>query len=413
MVIKPFRALRPREDVASRIPSWPYDVLDSDEARRLAHGDPHTFLHVEKPEIDLDPGIDPHDELVYAKGRENLQAMIDAGWLARDDKPAFYLYRLAAGDHEQTGIACVASVEDYLTDRIRKHEHTRPDKELDRTRHIDVVGADAGPILMAYRGVPEINAIVTGATDREPAASFTAADGIGHSLWVVDDPAACQQIEAIFAKIPRTYIADGHHRAAAAARIARERRDKNPGRTGDESYNFFLAVHFPAKQLRVLGYHRLVKDLNGLEPEAFVDRLRAAGFDVKRPHRTKRPTRRGTFSMCLASEWSLLTPGAQIEATGDPVADLDVSVLDRHVLKPILGIGDPRTDQRIAFVGGGRGVEELERLVAAGECAVSFALYPTAIDDVMRVADSGSVLPPKSTWFDPKLRSGMVVHVLD
>ncbi len=413
MVIKPFRGLRPREDLASRIPSPPYDVLDSREARAQAEGDPYTFLHIEKPEIDLDPAIDLYDDRVYATGRDNLRAMIDQGWLVQDDKPAYYVYRLVAGGHVQTGIAGVAAVEDYLGDRIKKHEHTRPDKENDRTRHIDALSANAGPILMAYRGVPELNAIINGIIERQPAVDFIAADGIGHTLWVAADPAECGRIQSLFARIPSTYVADGHHRAAGAARVGRQRREANPSHTGEEPYNSFLAVHFPSHQLQILGYHRLVRDLNGLDPGGFLDRVAKAGFEIKERHRAKRPPRRGTFGTYLAKEgWFLLVPGPEAPPATDPVASLDVSVLSGRILEPILGIGDPRTDRRIDFMGGGRPIEDLERRVEEGECAVAFALHPPAIEDVMSVADAGRVMPPKSTWFEPKLRSGIVVHIL-
>ena len=413
MVIKPFRGLRPCQELASRIPSPPYDVLDSTEARAQAAGDPYTFLHVEKPEIDLDPTVDLYDDRVYATGRDNLRAMVEQGWLVQDEKPAYYVYRLVAGGHTQTGIAGVAAIDDHLTDKIKKHEHTRPDKENDRTRHIDALSANSGPILMAYRGVPELNAVVNGITERQPAVDFVAADGIAHALWVVDDPTLCGQIQSLFARIPSTYVADGHHRAAAAARVGRQRRDANPSHTGEEAYNSFLAVHFPAHQLEILGYHRLVRDLNGLDPGAFLDRVTRADFEIRERHRNKRPPRKGTFGMYLAQEgWFLLLSGPEISPSTDPVGAFDVSVLSGHILEPILGIGDPRTDRRVDFVGGGKPIEEIERRVNEGEAAVAFILHPPSVDDVMRVADAGRVMPPKSTWFEPKLRSGMVVHLL-
>ncbi len=414
MVVKPFRGLRPRSDLASRIPSYPYDVLDSREARELAAGDPHSFLHVEKPEIDLDPEINPYDERVYAKGRENLCSMIDRGWLVRDEAPAYYVYRLTSAEHSQVGIAGVAAVDDYLADKIKKHEHTRPEKENDRTRHIDALSADAGPILLAYRGVPELNAIVRGVVSRAPDVDFTAADGIAHALWVACDPSLCARIESLFARIPCTYVADGHHRVAAAARVGRQRREANPRHTGEEPYDYFLAVHFPARQLHILGYHRLVRDLNGLDPAAFLDRVKKAGFVIKEGHRGKRPPRKGTFGMYLADAgWFLIHPGPEIVPSADAVRTLDIPMLSEHLLRPVLGIGDSRTDRRIDFVGGGRDVEELERRVQGGEHAVAFTLHPPSVEDVMSVADAGQVMPPKSTWFEPKARSGMVVHLLE
>lgn len=413
MVIKPFRGLRPRKDLASRIPSYPYDVLSSLQARGLAAGDPYTFLHVEKPEIDLEPEISPYDDRVYAKGLENLRSMIEKGWLARDEKPAYYLYRLVKGDHSQVGIAGIAAVDDYVAGRIKRHENTRPEKETDRTRHIDVLSANAGPILMAYRGIPELNALVKGASSREPDVDFVAPDGIEHALWVVDDPAACERIEGIFVKIPATYVADGHHRAAAAVRVARGRRETNPAHTGSEPYDFFVAVHFPARDLRIQGYQRLVRDLNGLEEIALLDRIRRAGFDIKEGHRARRPIRPRTYGMCLGDRWYMLTARPEIVPAGDLLRSLDVSILTEGLLQPILGIGDARTDRRIESVGGGGDLDEIERRVGSGEFAIGFALHPPRIEDVMKVADAGGVMPPKSTWFEPKLRSGMVVHLLD
>lgn len=392
MDIRPFRGLRPRPDLASRIPSLPYDVLDSDEARRLADGDAHTFLHVVKPEIDLDPAIDPHDEQVYARGRTNLDAMREAGWLVRDELPAFYLYRLRMGSHTQTGIVGAAAVADYLAGRIKRHEHTRPDKEDDRTRHTQVLGAQPGPVFLAYRDREDLDRIVDRHTGKPAVASFVAVDGVEHQLWVVDTPGDVAEIETALANVPASYIADGHHRAAAYARAA--------GRDGR-----FLAVHFPASQLRILDYNRLVRDLRGRTIAGFLLDVQSAGFAIVSPWDRKRPQRKGTFGMYLDGAWRLLEAR---EAGG-----LDVSLLQDRLLGPVLGVGDPRTDPRIAFVGGGRGVEELERRVDSGAYAVAFALFPTSLDEVMAVADAGEVMPPKSTWFEPKLRSGMVVRLAD
>jgi len=413
MDFRPFRGLRARKDLAARIASHPYDVLDSAEARRLAQGDPDTFLHVEKPEIDLSEDIDIHDDRVYAKGRENLARMAAEGRLVRDDEPLYSIYRIRQGDHAQLGIIGVASVADYDADRIKKHEHTRPDKETDRMRHIDTLSAQTGPVLLAYRALPELNALMTGITAREPEVDFVADDDVEHAVWPVRDAAAAEKIESILSKVPAAYIADGHHRAAAAARVSKERRRR--GDPEGSPSDFFLGVLFPHSQLRIFGYHRLVRDLNGLDTAGFLDRLRQAGFDVRENHRAKRPPHRGTFGLHVAGGWYLLTPPPELGASDDPTAALDVSILSSHVIGPILGIGDLRTDKRIDFVGGGtgKGVEELERRVNSGEHAAGFALYPTALEDVMKVADAGRVMPPKSTWFAPKLRSGLLVHVLD
>jgi uncharacterized protein (DUF1015 family) len=413
MNVKPFRGLRPRADLAAKIPSLPYDVLDSNEARALAHGDPYTFLHVVKAEIDLDPSVDPHDDRVYARARENFQAMREKGWFVRDERPAFYLYRQRMGDHVQTGVVGAAAVSDYLDGSIKKHEHTRPDKEDDRTRHTDAIGAHAGPVFLAYQGRPEIDALVAQGTRGDPATEFVAGDGIGHALWVVDEPSSVARFEEAFRDVPATYIADGHHRAAAYARVARMRRERAGTATGNQPFDRFLAVHFPAAELRILDYNRLVRDLNGLASPGFLRRIEAAGFDLVAPWPGKSPWEAGTFGMYLEGAWRLLVARLDTMTEDGPVKRLDVSVLQDRILGPILGVGDPRTDSRIAFCGGIRGVAELMRRVDSGEYAVAFAMHPTSLDDVMRVADAGAVMPPKSTWFEPKLRSGMVVHLID
>jgi uncharacterized protein (DUF1015 family) len=413
MKVSAFRGLRPRADLAAKIPSLPYDVLDANEARALAHDDPYTFLHVVRAEIDLDPAIDAHDPRVYARARDNLLAMRRRGWLVRDRHPAFYLYRQRMGDHVQTGVVGAASVSDYLEGRVKKHEHTRPDKEDDRTRHADAIGAHAGPVFLAYRGSPTIDALVGDGTRREPEADFVSADGIGHALWVVDDPGEVARLEAAFRDVPASYVADGHHRAAAYARVARMRRSPAGTASREQPFDRFLAAHFPAAELRILDYNRLVRDLHDLEPSVLLRRLDAAGFDLVTPWPGKSPRGPATFGMYVSGVWHLLTarPGTVHEY--DPVKRLDVSILQDRILGPILGVGDPRTDGRIAFCGGIRGVGELERRVESGEHAVAFAMHPTSLRDVMRVADAGAVMPPKSTWFEPKLRSGMVVHLLD
>lgn len=410
MIVKPFRGLRPTPPFAARIPSYPYDVLDSDEARVLAAGDPDTFLHVVKAEIDLDPGTPPDDDRVYAKAQDNFRALVASGRMARDASPGYYVYRLTMGAHVQTGIVGIASVDDYLEGRIRRHEHTRPDKELDRTRHARAIGAHAGPVFLAHRGSAALEEAADRISRQAPAADFTSPDGIRHTLWTADAADAIEAIEAGFRALPCTYIADGHHRAAAYARLAQElRRERGADGRGPAPADFLLAAHFPAAQLRILDYNRLVRDLSGLSAEAFLDRVRSAGFAVREGHAAKAPPRAGTFGLYLGGRWRLLEATGPVEP--DPVKRLDVSILADRLLGPILGIGDPRTDKRIEFVGGIRGTGELERRVDSGGFAVAFALYPTRIDDVMAVADAGEVMPPKSTWFEPKLRSGMVVHL--
>jgi uncharacterized protein (DUF1015 family) len=410
MRVKPFRGLRPRPDLSSRIPSYPYDVVNTSEARDLADGDPHTFLHVVKPEIDLPEDTDPYDESVYAKGRENLRKMIDEGWLVRDDRPAYYVYRLRMGDHVQTGIVGAAAVQDYLDDTIKKHEFTRPAKEDDRVRLVESLEAHPGPVFLTYDGTEAIDAEIAAVVAGPPTVDFTAPDDIGHTLWVVDDPDRTARLEAAFSQVPATYVADGHHRSAAAARVGKIMTDRLASPTGEEPCNYFLAVHFPADQLRILDYNRIVTDLNGLTPDELVERIRAAGFEVSADHGDKRPPKRGSFGMYLDGRWSLLATTPAMDIPDAMPAGLDVSVLTDRLLQPILGIQDPRTDKRIDFVGGIRGMNELERRVDGGDAAVAFAMYPTSLREVMQVADAGEVMPPKSTWFEPKLRSGMVVQ---
>lgn len=413
MLVRPFRALRPRNDLAQRIASPPYDVVSSDEARALANDDPYSFLHVIKPEIDLDPDVDPYADLVYEKGRENLDSMVERGWLVRDEKPAFYVYRLTTGDHGQTGILGAAAVQDYLDDRIKKHEHTRPEKEEDRIRLNDALGANPGPVFLTYRGLPELNALVKGVVSRQPAVSFTAADGVEHALWAVDESASCRKIAELLGRVRCSYVADGHHRAAAAAKLGARRLAKLEDPPDDSPLRFFLAAHFPSEQIRVMDYNRVVRDLNGLDADGFLDRLRSVGFQIIPGHRARRPPHAETFGMYLDGLWYLLAPRPEIVPERDVVGRLDVSILTDRILTPILGLGDQRTDRRIDFIGGIRGMDELERCVDSGRDAVAFALYPTSLDDVMRVADAGRVMPPKSTWFEPKLRSGLVVQLLE
>ncbi len=413
MIVKPFRGLRPTTDLASKIPSLPYDVLSSAEARELAQGDPHTFLHVIKPEIDLDPGVGIYDDRVYEKGVENFRSMIERGWLVRDDRRAYYVYRLTMEGRQQTGILGAAAVRDYIEDRIKKHEHTRPEKEKDRVRLNEALSATPGPVFLTYKTLPELNAVVTGITVGKPAVRFGAPDGVEHTFWVVNEAATCAKVEQLLRAVRQAYVADGHHRAAAAAKVGQRHSARLENPTGDEPCHYFLAAFFPSDQLRVLDYNRVVEDLNGLDPESFLERIESAGFHVKRGHRARRPPHRETFGMYVDGHWYLLTAKPSIVGTGDIVDRLDVSILSDHLLQPVLGIGDPRTDKRIDFVGGIRGMEELALRVDDGRDAVAFALYPTSLEDVMEVAEAGRVMPPKSTWFEPKLRSGLVVQLLD
>lgn len=407
--IRPFRAFRPRPPLAARVASPPYDVLSSQEARLMAEGNEYSFLHISKPEIDLDPGVDLYSPQVYEKGRENFQRFLRDGILVRESRPAFYLYQQQMGDHVQTGVVAGASVEEYEKDLIRKHELTRRDKEDDRTRHIEILDAQTEPVFLCYVARDEIDEMVSSLSKKDPVYHFTAPDGVRHTVWVVDDPDQVHQVREAFRAVDRLYVADGHHRSAAAARVCQARRAANPHHTGEEPYNHFLAVIFPHHQLQIMDYNRVVRDLAGLGKEAFLERVSQA-FRVE-PGRKEKPGRVHEFSMYLDGAWYRLTALPHTIPAHDPVASLDVSILQDHLLGPILGISDPRTDARIDFVGGIRGLDELERRVHEG-WAVAFALHPTTIEQLMAVADSGRMMPPKSTWFEPKLRSGLFVRPL-
>jgi uncharacterized protein (DUF1015 family) len=402
-LIRPFRALRPAPGRAPDVAAPPYDVLNADEARKRAAGRPWSFLHISKPEIDLPADTDPYAPAVYAKGAANLAAQVAAGVLVRDPQPAYYAYRLRMGDHVQTGLGCVGSVAAYDANRIRRHEFTRPDKEDDRVRQITALNAQTGPVLLAWQAEPRLKAILAAATTAAPAADVTADDGIVHTVWRIDDPAAIAAIGAIVDAMPALYIADGHHRSAAASRVSAAR----PGGARD----WFLCVAFPHDEMRILDYNRVVRDLNGLDPAAFLARI-AADFRPEPVSSQARPSRPGEFGLYLEGRWYRLHVRPEL-IPADPVASLDVSLLQDHLLGPVLGIGDPRRDKRIDFVGGIRGLGELERRVDSGEMAVAFALYPTSLTALMAVADAGEVMPPKSTWFEPKLADGLLSHVLD
>lgn len=409
--VKPFRGLRPRADVAEQVISPPYDVLDSDEAREMAKGNPHSFLHVNKPEIDLDPAIDVHSEPVYQKGRENLENFIRDGILQQDDEPRLYVYRQVMGDHVQTGLVGCAAADDYMADRIKKHEFTRPDKEEDRIKLTYTQKANAGPVFLTYKADAGVDEMIANITRGNPDYDITTDDGVRHVLWVVNDADQITAFESAFAAIPYVYVADGHHRSASGAKVRDWMKKENPNHTGEEEYNFFLAVFFPHDQLAIMAYNRVVKDLNGRSVDAFLDEIREK-FDVT-PDGSKEPAAPQTFSMYLDGKWWTLKAKPDIVHEDDPVKSLDVSILQENLLAPVLGIGNPRTDKRVNFVGGIRGTQELEKLVDSGKYAVAFSMYPTSIEQLMNIADAGEVMPPKSTWFEPKLRSGLVVHLLD
>lgn len=410
-LIKPLRGLRPAAGRAADVIAPPYDVLNSAEARLRAAGRPASFLHISKPEIDLPEGIDAHDPRVYARGAENFHAMVASGVLVREPAPHYYVYRLRMGGHVQTGIVCAGSVAAYDANRIRRHEYTRPDKEDDRVRQITALNAQTGPVLLAYRASDAVRDILADVARGTPLSEATADDGIVHALWRVDDSATIEQLTRLFDAMPALYIADGHHRSAAASRVAAALRARNPAATGEEPGEYFLCVAFPQDEMQILDYNRVVRDLGGRSPEAFLAAL-DAGFTVEPASGQARPRQAGEFGMFLAGRWYRLRIRPQL-VPADPVASLDVSLLQDQLLEPLLGIRDPRTDRRIDFVGGMRGLGELEKRVASGEMAVAFALFPTSMASLMAVADAGKVMPPKSTWFEPKLADGLVSHVLD
>jgi len=410
-LIRPFRGLRPAPGRAAEVAAPPYDVLSSDEARQIVHGGaagkPWSFLHISKPEVDLPPATDIYAPEVYAKAAENLRAMLDAGVLLRDDSPCYYAYRLTMGAHVQTGLVATASVADYDSNRIRKHEFTRPDKEDDRVRQIEALNAQTGPVLLAYPSSATADAQIAAIAAGEPAADVTAPDGIRHQIWVLRDAARISAITATFDAMKALYIADGHHRSAAASRVAAARHKAGAEQAGD----YFLTVIYPQDQMKILDYNRVVKDLHGLDEADLIARL-GADFTVEDSAGRVQPARPGEFGMYLGGRWRKLTIKSE-RVPADPVDRLDVSLLSDYVLGPLLGIADLRRDKRIDFVGGIRGLGELEKRVDSGEMKLAFALHPTRMEQLMAVADSNEVMPPKSTWFEPKLADGLVSHVLD
>ncbi len=410
-ILKPFHGIRPGKEQAHKVAAPPYDVLSSAEARVMAEGNSISFLHVNKPEIDLDPSIDVHDDRVYQKGAENLQAFIRDGVLSQDEAAYFYVYRQHMGKHVQTGLMAVASVEEYENNLIKKHEFTRPEKEDDRVKHMDVVNAQVGPVFLTYQARPNIDSLIAELVTQEAEYDFTLPDGIRHVLWLVKDSETIREIESAFDDIPCLYVADGHHRSAAATRVKNMRQQANPAHTGKEAYNFFLAVIFPHDQMQILDYNRVVTDLNGHSEEDFLAALENK-FQVTLEDKACKPAALHQFGMYLDGQWYSLKVRDGVVDENDPVSRLDVAVLQDNVLKPILGIENPRVDKRIDFIGGIRGMAELEKRVDNGEFIVAFSCYPTSIEHLMAIADAGEVMPPKSTWFEPKLRSGLVIHSL-
>jgi uncharacterized protein (DUF1015 family) len=401
--IKPFAALRPKPELAARICELPYDVMSSEEAREIAKDNPLSFLRVSKPEIDLPHSIDLYAPEVYAKGKKNFTKLIADGALRQDAQPCFYLYRQIMGAHSQVGLVAVASCEEYLKGIIKKHELTRPDKEDDRVRHIEALESQTGPVFLTYRAVAAFDEFVVGKTARRPDVDFAARDGVRHTSWPVHEAASVRLIEETFAKIPFLYIADGHHRSAAAARVCQSR--NGAGQSG-----FFLAVIFPHNQMQILPYNRALKDLNGLTSAQLLEKLDGV-FVIKRNGSAK-PSRKHELGLRLDGQWFTLHFRPQFAAATDPIEKLDVTLLQKYVLDPVFAIDDPRTSKRINFVGGIRGAAELEKLVRSGECACAFSMFPTSIEDLMTIADAGGIMPPKSTWFEPKLRDGMFCHLI-
>ena len=405
-LIRPFAGLRPVPEYAEDVAAPPYDVLSSAEARERAAGKPKSFLHISKAEIDLAEDIDPFDPAVYTKAAENLNKLIEQGVLIRDAGPRYYVYQLQMGDHVQTGLVAAASVKHYDTNRIRKHEFTRPVKEDDRVRQIEALNTQTGPVLLAYKSDEKIDGILAEVTKGEPVYDLKADDGIGHRFWIVEDQATIDNLSAGFDAMEAIYIADGHHRSASASRVA-----KTLGGSDDQMSHYFLTVIFPHKQMKIFDYNRVVADLNGLKKEEFLKKVEN-NFTCVKEKAPVRPTKPTEFGMYLDGEWYRLNINADL-IPNDPVASLDVSLLADNLMEPVLGISDPRTDPNIDFVGGNRGLEGLEKRVDSGEMAAAFSLYPTSMEALMAVADANEVMPPKSTWFEPKLADGLISHVLD
>lgn len=413
-VVKPFRGLRPPAPIAKDLACLPYDVMNTEEARKMARGKECSLLHITRSEIDLPAGTDNHSETVYNRSVENFRKWQENGWLVQDDNPCYYIYAQTMKGRTQYGIVGCASVDDYLNGVIKKHELTRPDKEMDRMVHVRVNNANIEPVFFTYPAVSEIDEIVSTIVSTEtPEYDFVAEDGFGHHFWVVKKPETNKLIEQLFAeKVPCTYVADGHHRTAAAALVGKEKRDNNPSHDGTEEYNFFLAVHFPDDQLRIIDYNRTIKDLNGMTPAELIARLETGFEIVEKGNKTYKPGKLHNFSMYLDGKWYSLTARDGTYDDNDPIGVLDVTILTNQILSPVLDIQDLRRSKRIDFIGGIRGLNELKKRVDSGEMKVAFALFPVSMKQLITIADSGNIMPPKTTWFEPKLRSGLVIHLL-
>jgi uncharacterized protein (DUF1015 family) len=412
-VIRPFKAFRPKPEFAKEVAAKPYDVLNSDEARKEVQGNPNSFLHVGKPEVDLDPNLSIYDPKVYQKGKENLHKLIDNGILVEDSKPCYYLYSLTMDGRVQNGLVVCASVDDYWNDVIKKHEFTRPQKEQDRCEHVRVTNSHSGPIFLTFKDDQEIANIIEMVKKSPSDSDFIAEDGIRHQSWVIDDSETIEVLTNKFSTMPSLYVADGHHRSAAAAIVGKERKEANPNHTGTEEYNYFLSVLFASSELYIMDYNRLVKDLNNFDYDVFLELLKQ-NFNVIPSGGQVKPLQKGEFGLYLGEKgWFVLLIKEDKVDKNDPVESLDVSLLQKYVLSEILNITDPRTSDRIDFVGGIRGIDELVKRVDSGEMVAAFVMFPTSIDELMKIADSGNVMPPKSTWFEPKLRDGLFIHFLD
>lgn len=412
-IFKPFKALRPLPEYAEKVAALPYDVMNSEEAKEMVKGNPYSFLHVDKAEIDLPEGTDLYSPEVYAKAAENLKNSEENGICSMDKSPCFYVYRQIMDGKEQTGLVGCASVDDYINNHIKKHELTRADKEADRIRHVDTCDANTGPIFLCYRDNERVTAIIEEKKNSEPVYDFVTDDGISNTVWVIDDEDICSELSALLAESGDFYIADGHHRCASAVNVAKMRREQNPDYNGTEEFNFFLAVLFPSHTLRIMDYNRVVKDLNGNSDSEFIEKISKAFIVEDAPSEgAYHPENKHNFGMYLNKKWYKLTAKDGTFDGSNPVDRLDVSILQKNLLTPVLGIGDPRTDKRIDFIGGIRGLGELERLVDGG-MEVAFSMYPTTLDDLMSIADADMIMPPKSTWFEPKLLSGLFIHKLE
>ncbi len=412
-VLRKFKAWRPQKGLERKVASYPYDVLNSEEARELVQGNPYSFLHVVKPEVDLPVGTDLYSQEIYDKARENFERFKSEGTLVQEETPRLYIYRQTMGAREQYGIVGCVSVDDYDNDVIKKHEYTRPVKEKDRIAHVDVTNANAGPIFLTYKAQKPIDAMVVRIVDNPPVYDFEAEDGIGHTLWIVEDDDVADALVAEFAGLEYLYVADGHHRSASAAKVANKRKGENPNHTGDEEYNFFLAVLFPDYQLNIMDYNRVLKDLHGHTSEELFQALGENITVEKIGPEPNKPQQKGEIGMYFEGNWHKLIIKSERVDFDDPVGSLDISYLQNNLLSPFFGITDPRTSNDIDFIGGIRGMAELVKLVDSDKFQVAFAMYPTSIQELMKIADSGQVMPPKTTWFEPKLRSGLLVHALD